>query len=97
MYLKSVRIEAEETNGYEFKDGALYRNAVAGQFLDRTRATRNAGDYKIYIDSFPSAALPYSVYRIADTKTGKVYTFELTHYTSFGVLDKIVAELKGDY
>ena len=40
-------IKAHETNYYIFKDGALYRNAYAGQFLERTRPTRNAGKYKV--------------------------------------------------
>ena len=85
--------KAEETNYFTYKDGALYRNVAAGQILDRRRATRNAGRFKIYVDSFPNAALPYSNYYIADTKTGKVYDMEVLHILG-GTLNKITEELK---
>lgn len=93
--MKRLFAEAKETTYYTYKDGALYRNVAAGQILDRTRPTRNAGSYKVYVDSFPDAELPYSVYYIADTNTGKVYRLELTH-TCSGNLKNLVEELKGE-
>ena len=94
MKLESIRIEAKETDGYVLKSDGLYRNANAGQFLDRSKATRNAGNFKIFVDSFPNAALPYSTYYIASKKDGKVYTMQITHGSIEGALDKIVEELK---
>lgn len=87
-------IKAHETNYYIFKDGALYRNAYAGQFLERTRPTRNAGKYKVYVDSFSDVALPYSKYHIANTESGKVYDAEIVHGIIDNPLGKIVEVLK---
>lgn len=84
--------KADLTDGYEYKDGALYRNAAAGQFLDSKRPTRVVGKWKIYVNSFPDAAYPYSVARIADSETGEVYRFEFPQ--GYGILKDIVEHLK---
>lgn len=90
----SIFENAKKTDYYTWKDGALYRNVAAGQFFDRKRPTRNAGKFKIFVDSFPNAALPYSVYLIANTETGEVFTMEVLHQTSFNRLNDLVEELK---
>lgn len=63
---------------YFYKNGKLYRRAVAGEFLEDDRVYRNAGRYKIYLRSFRDATLPYSKLMIADSDTGKVYAKEVT-------------------
>ena len=90
----SIFKDAKRTNYYTFKDGALYRNVAAGQVLDRKRATRNAVKFKIFVDSFPNAALPYSMYYIANTETGEVFKLEVLHGTSHNRLNDLVEELK---
>lgn len=65
------------TDSYVFKDGAMFRNVAAGLIDDKRRPYRVAGNYNIYIDSFPTAALPYSTYYIADKETGCVYRTEV--------------------
>lgn len=67
------------TDGQFFKDGKLYRRAIAGDFEDNTKVYRRMGNYNLYVWSFADAALPYSRYFIADTKTGRVYTAEVLH------------------
>lgn len=66
------------TDSQLYKDGKLYRRAVAGIFEDNTRVYRKMGNYNLYIWSFPGAALPYSRYFIADKISGRVYTTEVT-------------------
>jgi len=83
-----------DTNYYVYEDGALCRNVAAGKIKDRVRPTRVAGKYKIYVDSFPDAALPYSVYHIADTETGNVVDLEVTHGTGFNKLKAVTEYLK---
>lgn len=87
------RYEAKEDTYYTYKENALYRNVSAGQVLDRTRSTRKAGNYKVYVDSFVGAALPYSVYNVADTRTGKVYRIEV-QLPANGALNRVVETLK---
>ena len=83
----------KESTYYTYKEGALYRNVVAGQVLDTKRPTRVAGKYKIFVDSFPRATLPYSKFHIANTETGKVYSVESIHGTGIS-LKQVVEELK---
>lgn len=84
------------TDSYIFEDGKLFYISANGQHCANQRAYRQAGDYALYIDSFPSAALPYSRYRIADKRTGRVYDAEVLQ----GMRDEkthikgLVAELK---
>lgn len=76
---------------YFYKNGRLYRRAVAGEFPEDDRVYRNAGRYKIYLRSFRDAVLPYSNLMIADSNTGKVYKKEVTQ----GITDfrRDIAEL----
>lgn len=63
---------------YFYKNGKLYRRAIAGEFPEDDHVYRNAGRYKIYLRSFRDAALPYSKLMIADSDTGNVYAKEVT-------------------
>lgn len=66
-----------KTDYYIYQDRDLYRNVKAGLIPEHRRPYRVAGNYNLYIDSFPSAALPYSKYYIADKITGDVYQAEI--------------------
>lgn len=70
--------DVKSTEGRYYKNGKLFWRAAAGDSAENTRVYRTAGRYKIYINSFPDAALPYSVLLIADTQTGQVYQREVT-------------------
>ena len=74
--------DIQPTTSRYYKDGKLFWKAVAEDRVEDTRVYRTAGRYKIYINSFPEAALPYSTLLIADTETGQVYQREVTHSTS---------------
>ena len=69
--------EFTKTNYYVYQDKDLYRNVKAGLIAEHRRPYRVAGNYNLYVDSFPSAALPYSKYYIADKTTGDVYQAEI--------------------
>ena len=87
--------EYTKSNYYIFKDGQLYRNLPAGQFPENKRPYRVAGDYNLYVDSFPGAALPYSNYYVANKKTGEVYKYEAHSYgTEREYISGLVEELK---
>ena len=86
--------EAREDRYYVYKDGKLCKNVVAGVIPCAIVPTRKAGRYKVYVDSHRDVALPYSIYHIADTETGKVYSFEVTHGVCYRPLDGIVEALK---
>lgn len=83
---------------YFYKNGKLYRRTVAGEFPEDDRIYRNAGRYKIYLNSFRDAALPYSKLMIADSNTGKVYEKEVTQgITDFRQnITELVEWLKAD-
>ncbi len=70
----------EKTNYYSYvpENGGLCRNVAAGQISEHRRPYRVAGNYNLYIDSFPDAALPYSIYLVADKVSGDVYRTEVT-------------------
>ena len=65
-----------------YKNGRMWYRAVAGESPEENRVYRNAGRYKIFINSFPNAALPYSILFLADSETGKIYSKEITQGTS---------------
>ena len=65
-----------------YKNGKMWYRAVAGEHPEENRVYRNAGRYKIFINSFPYAALPYSILFVADSETGKIYSQEITQSTS---------------
>lgn len=69
-------------SNYTYHDGELFYRSISGELPNGSRVYRNAGRYKIYIDSFSGAQLPYSKLRIADTVTGNVYEREVTHGTT---------------
>lgn len=76
---KPALLDSLELSKYYFyKNGKLYRRTVAGEFPEDDHIYRNAGRYKIYLNSFRDAALPYSKLMIADSSTGKVYEKEVT-------------------
>ena len=67
---------------YIFKDGKLGWRSINGEHFDNQKPYRNAGRYKIYINSFRGAQLPQSKLLIVDTETGVVYERSVTHGTS---------------
>lgn len=69
------------TDTYVYRDNLLQVWTAAGLRKAGYRVYRLAGNYKIYINSFPNAALPYSTMYVADTEMGRVYVTELTHNT----------------
>ena len=68
----------EPTSRYRYDAGKLYYISQAGEAPSGDRVYRNADRYKIYLNSFADAALPYSRLLVADTTTGKVFTREVT-------------------
>lgn len=72
----------EPTTYYIFKNGKLGWRAIAGDQFDNQRPYRNAGRYKIYLNSFGGAQLPQSRLLVADTQTGVVYERTVHHGTS---------------
>ena len=66
-----------KTDYYIYTDGKFCRNVAAGIIPEHRRPYRTANNYNLYVDSFPSAALPYSKYYIADKTTGEVYQAEI--------------------
>lgn len=78
---------------YVYRDGMLYTKVAIGEHIHSSKATRNAGKYKIYVNSFPRCAQPYSTYYIANTENGKVYRYEALHYLT-GTLNEFVNILK---
>ena len=85
-----------ESKYYILIDGKMYRHLPAGDFQENRRPYRKAGNYDIYIDSFPRASLPYSKYYIADKAAKVVYETEITQGTSNEkeYLKQLVEELK---
>lgn len=67
------------TDAYVYRDNLLQVWSNAGLRKTGYRVYRLAGNYKVYINSFPDAALPYSTMYVADTEMGRVYVTELTH------------------
>ena len=67
---------------YIFKNGKLGWRSINGEHFDNQKPYRNAGRYKIYINSFRDAQLPQSKLLIVDTETGVVYERSVTHGTS---------------
>ena len=67
------------SNYYIFKNGKLGWRSVTGEHFDNQKPYRNAGRYKIYLNSFRDAQLPQSDLLIADTETGVVYKRSVTH------------------
>lgn len=65
-----------------YKDGKFGWKSVNGEHFDNQRPYRNAGRYKIYLDSFRGAQLPQSRLYIVDTETGIVYEKSIIHSTS---------------
>ena len=63
---------------YRFIDGKLCVKLPEGWRVEPKRVYRIAGNFNIYIDSFPNAGLPYSMYYIADRSTGIVYRAQVT-------------------
>ncbi len=61
-----------------YKGGKMWYRAAAGEHPEENRVYRTAGRYKIFINSYPDAALPYSVLFIADSETGEVYRKDIT-------------------
>lgn len=81
----------EPTSYYIFKDGKLGWRSVNGEHFDNQRPYRNAGRYKIYVNSFGDAQLPQSSLLVADTQTGVVYKRTVHHGTS--AFKRDIAEL----
>ena len=78
VLLSDFKLDTSRT----YKNGKMWYRAVAGEHPEDNRVYRNAGRYKIFINSFPSAALPYSILFLADSETGKIYREEITQGTS---------------
>lgn len=74
-----------------YKNGKMWYRAVAGEHPEDNRVYRNAGRYKIFINSYPDAGLPYSILFIADSETGKIYREEITQ--GMGDFRRDLAEL----
>lgn len=86
-----------KTEYYSYVPGeGLCRNVAAGQIPEHRRPYRVAGNYNLYIDSFPTAALPHSTYILADKTTGTVYQLEVMQGTSDerSYIRELIAELK---
>lgn len=73
--------DLKEDTYHIFKNGKFGWISVNGEHFDNQRPYRNAGRYKIYIDSFGGAQLPQSKVFIADTQTGTVYQTSVIHGT----------------
>lgn len=74
-----------------YRNGKMYSRAVAGEFPDDNRVYRNAGRYKLFINSFRDLTLPQSTLFVADTETGKVYRRSVIH--NLGDFRRDLAEL----
>lgn len=100
MMMKTMMIdgvgEAKLDDYYVYKDGGMFRRVQAGELLDRDRPNRIIGKWKIFIDSFSHCALPYSVYHLANTETGEVYSVEVLLRTGVDYRKRIVEWLKKD-
>lgn len=85
-----------KTDYFKLVDGKMHRNVAAGLIPENRRPYRRAGNYDIYVDSFPTAALPYSNYYIANRLTGDVYRTEVIQGVSDNkqYLKDLVDELK---
>ena len=94
--MKIAGREFKKTDYYVFKDNAMHRNVAAGLIRENRRPYRLAGNYNLYIDSFPTVALPYSTYYVADKNSGEVYSCEVLHNTSDNkrFIKELVEELK---
>ncbi len=57
-----------------YKNGKMWYKSQAGERPEDNRVYRNAGRYKIFINSFPGLASPQSRLFVADSETGKIYT-----------------------
>ena len=79
------------TDNYIYQDGVLKVYSAAGLNKANYPVYRLAGNYKIYLNSFRDAALPYSTMYIADTEQGKVYIKEITQ--GIGDFKRDIAEL----
>ena len=86
LHDKGIRIDSNF-----YRNGKMWYRAAAGEFPDDTRVYRNAGKYKIFINSFPDLGLPQSNLYVADTKTGKVYKRSVLH--NMGDFRRDLAEL----
>lgn len=74
-----------------YKGGKMWYKAAAGEHPEENRVYRNAGRYKIFINSYPDAGLPYSILFIADSETGKIYRKQITQ--GIGDFRRDLAEL----
>ena len=67
------------STSYTYENGKLYRDSVRGKMVQDDRGYRRAGNYIIYLRSFPNSALPYSRILVANTQSGEVYEGEMVH------------------
>lgn len=67
------------SNYYIYRNGKLGWRSVNGEHTDNARPYRNAGRYKIYLDSYGDVQLPQSRLFVADTETGDVYERSIIH------------------
>lgn len=81
----------KETSRYIYKNGKLHFVSQTGEHPEDTRVYRNAGRYKIYLQSF-KCALPYTNVIVADTQTGKVYMCSETQ--GMGTFKQDIEELQ---
>ncbi len=78
-------------NSRTYKNGHMWYRSVSGESPEENRVYRNAGRYKIFINSYPDAGLPYSILFIADSETGKIYRKQITQ--GIGDFRRDLAEL----
>ncbi len=84
-----ARVEFQNSN-YIYENGKLYRITPNGKFEDRLHCVKRIGKFKLCAELF-NCALPYTIYYIIDTKSGKVYESEECH---FSYIKEISEELK---
>ena len=83
--------DLEEDTYHIFKNGKFGWISINGEHFDNQRPYRNAGRYKIYLDSFRGAQLPQSNVYIVDTQTGTVYRTNVIH--GMGDFKRDISEL----
>lgn len=77
-----LKEELTLTENYKFEDGKLYRKSVSGwHHEDDEKCVRNVGIYKVFAYRI-NAAVPYTVYHVANTETGEVLAGEAQHWWS---------------
>ena len=75
----SLLSDLKLSTSYTYDNGKLYRDSAKGKIIQEDKAYRRAGNYMIYLRSFPNAAYPYSRILIADAQSGDVYEGEMPH------------------